>query len=65
MDDFVRPVRSLARHTPCDSIVALGRSLAEDFAHDPRAMATMFCVHCNRERPVEEFSWADGQAVGS
>jgi hypothetical protein len=64
-DDFVRPLRVLAIHAECGSMVPLGRTVAEDWARDPKAMDSMFCGHCGRERPVGEFHWPDGMAVGS
>ena len=50
----------------CGGVTAMGRSLSETYARDPKFYGATFCVQCNAHFPVAEFVWsADGQQVGS
>lgn len=65
---FVRPVRDAYRHTKCNSVTTMGRSLAETYARDPSFYSGTFCSHCHGHFPVGaagEFIWLenDGQEI--
>lgn len=46
----------------------MGYALAETYARDPYFYSGTFCVHCRAHFPVGEdgeFTWDDGQKVGT
>lgn len=62
---FVRPVRSVYLHTVCGTETRIGEALAETYARDPSFYSGTYCVHCRMHRPLSEFVWLDGSALGS
>jgi hypothetical protein len=62
---FVRPVRDTYRHTVCGQTTSMGRALAETYARDPSFYSGTFCAACRTHRPLNEFIWMDGEALGS
>lgn len=63
---FVRPFRRGYVHSTCGGRTVMGTSLAETYARDPKFYGATYCVHCQKHRPVAEFTW-DGtdELVGS
>lgn len=62
---FVRPVRASYLHTECGQVTTMGRKIAETYARDPKFYGSTYCCVCQKHRPVAEFRWMDGAAVGS
>lgn len=65
---FVRPVRRTYVHTKCGAATTMGQALAETYARDPHFYSGTFCVGCKTHFPVGEngeFTWDDGQKVGT
>lgn len=62
---FVRPVRSSYVHVVCGSETTMGAKIAETYARQPGFYGSTYCVRCSKHRPVSEFVWDDGSAVGS
>lgn len=64
---FVRPLRTSVVHRFCGRPSAMGDGQAEDLARNPRdsQWSTAWCGICGRRLPLEQFTWADGQPVGS
>lgn len=67
LGNFIRPVRRGYIHEECGKRTMLGLSMAQAYAKQPTFCAVTFCVHCERHRPVAEFTWDDGsgELVGS
>lgn len=65
---FKRPVRRTYVHDKCGVATKMGRELAETYARDPYFYSGTFCVGCRAHFPVGEdgeFTWDDGQKVGT
>lgn len=65
---FVRPVRRTYVHAKCGVATTMGQALAETYARDPHFYSGTFCVGCKTHFPVGEngeFTWDDGQKVGT
>lgn len=63
---FVRPVRTMYKHSPCGGVTTMSTALAETYAAKPDFYGATYCVHCVRHCPVSEFTWVtDGTQVGS
>lgn len=65
---FVRPVRLTYVHDKCGGATTMGLSIAETYARQPKFYGATYCVHCRKHLPVGEhgeFTWDDGQKVGS
>lgn len=62
---FVRPVRRTYVHDTCGRATTMATEIAETYAREPRFYGATFCVGCQMHRPVSEFTWDDGTAVGS
>lgn len=62
---FVRPVRRTYVHDICGAVTTMNLALSETYARSPGFYGATFCVHCQMHRPVSEFHWDDGQALGS
>lgn len=64
-DEFVRPVRTTYVHKTCGVATTMGRQIAETYARDPKFYGATYCVGCHKHLSVEEFTWDDGNTVGS
>ena len=64
-DGFVRPLRTRVIHTFCERPSAVASGQAEDMAKDPKSWSTCWCGVCGRRLPIDQFTWADGEPVGS
>lgn len=62
---FVRPVRYSYVHIACGAQTKMSQPLAESFARDPGFYGGTYCVHCERHRPLYEFTWEDGSTLGT
>jgi hypothetical protein len=63
---FVRPFRTVYKHTVCGGVTTMNKDLSETYARDPSFYGSTYCVHCQKHRPVGEFVWdVDGEVVGS
>lgn len=62
---FVRPVRMTYLHKRCGMMTTMHVSIAETYARDPKFYNGTFCTTCREHRPLSEFVWEDGTAVGS
>jgi hypothetical protein len=62
---FVRPLRRSYRHRTCGQVTTMGQAIAETYARDPGFYGGTYCTTCRMHRPVAEFTWPDGKAVGS
>lgn len=65
---FVRPVRRTYVHTKCGVATTMGQAIAETYARDPSFYSGTFCCGCRAHFPVGEdgeFTWDDGQKVGT
>lgn len=49
----------------CGTITTMGAALSETYARDPHFYGATYCCHCCKHLPVAEFTWLDGQTVGS
>lgn len=49
----------------CGAVTKMGTELAETYAANPKFYGATFCVGCNKHLPVDEFTWEDGEIVGS
>lgn len=62
---FTRPYRDTYVHNHCGRATTMSRSIAETYARDPKFYGATYCVGCMRHLPVTEFTWDDGEVVGS
>jgi hypothetical protein len=62
---FVRPVRDTYTHLECGKTTTMGLALAQTYARDPEFYGSTYCCSCRKHRPLDEFEWPDGSAVGS
>ena len=65
---FIRPVRRTYVHdrgSACGVATTMGNTIAETYARDPKFYGSTYCVGCHKHLVVDEFSWNDGQQVGS
>ncbi|MGV3617925.1 MAG: hypothetical protein ACO1SV_21580 [Fimbriimonas sp.] len=57
---FVRPVRDAYIHEKCGKVTAMGRTIAETYARDPKFYNATYCSTCRAHFPVGEngeFYW--------
>ena len=62
---FIRPVRQSYIHKSCGSTTSMNLSLAETYARDPKFYSGTFCYNCQSHFPLSEFTWEDGNEMGS
>lgn len=64
---YVRPLRTRVIHAFCGRPSAMMSGQAEDLARDPKSPLwdSCWCGICGRRLPMREFTWADGEPVGS
>lgn len=62
---LVRPVRQSYTHTTCQGVTTMALAIARTFSQDPKFYTHTFCTKCSQHKPVSEFRWLDGTAVGS
>lgn len=65
---FVRPVRRTYLHDTCGAATTMGLAIAETYARNPRYYSGTYCAKCMDHFPVGiggEFSWEDGEKVGT
>lgn len=62
---FCRPVRRTYRHRACGTSTRMGSAIAETYAREPKFYGSTFCVECRAHLPVSEFTWEDGETVGT
>ena len=62
---FVRPLRRTYRHSLCASTTVMALAIAETYARAPGFYTGTWCATCKKHRPLSEFTWLDGSAVGS
>lgn len=49
----------------CGILTVMGQALSETYAREPSFYGATYCVGCRMHKPVAEFVWDDGEAVGS
>lgn len=62
---YVRPFRNKYKHLKCGSVTTMGDKLSATYAANPKFYGATYCVDCQAHFPVSEFTWTDGQTVGS
>lgn len=62
---FVRPLRNKYTHNSCGVETVIGSAIAETYARDPKFYGSTYCVGCRHHYPVFEFTWSDGEMLGS
>lgn len=63
---MVRPLRTRVVHkAPCGRESAMKLEQAHDMARDPQSWTTCWCMVCGRRLPIADFTWSDGEPVGS
>ena len=63
--DLVRPIRTCYIHTTCGTLTTMPVSIAKTYACNPKFYSSTFCCGCGVYLPVSEFTWEDGETVGS
>lgn len=49
----------------CGRATTMALPLAETYARDPKFYGATYCIGCKKHLPVSEFTWEDGEVVGS
>jgi hypothetical protein len=49
----------------CGTTTTMHRTLAETWARDIKFYGATYCVSCYKHLPVDEFTWLDGETLGS
>lgn len=49
----------------CGAATTMSLAIAETYARDPRFYGSTYCVGCRMHLPLREFTWEDGEVVGS
>lgn len=62
---FVRPLRSTYIHNKCGVATTMGQAICETYARNPKFYTGSYCTCCKAHFPVAEFTWYDGEALGS
>lgn len=70
---WVRPLRKTYIHNGirrddsdlCGVATTMATAIAETYAKNPDYYGATYCVGCRMHLPVSEFTWEDGNVVGS
>jgi hypothetical protein len=60
---YLKPYREAYKHQTCGYTTTMGHKLSATYAADPWFYGLTYCCNCQVHRPLDEFTWLDGESM--